>query len=162
MEALEGLLAALDDHVGHVVLLELDDDLGPDAAVTANDEVVAQILQPALHLALSPEDAEAVLGERLGEYAESEQHGTDTEHDQDGREGAARRGLRMELAVADGADRDDRHVEGVEQAPAVDEHVARDPDDDDDSEQRRREPEAQERMRDGPPAARERGKVGPY
>src|SRR5579859_6458800 len=152
VESLEGLLAALDDDVRHVVLLELDHDLGPDASVAANDEVVAKFLQPALHLALSPEDAEAVLGERLGEHAESEQHRTDTEDDQDGREGASGRGLRVKLAVADRADRDDRHVERVEQVPAVDEHVAGDPDHDYDGEQSRRKPEAAERVRDGPPA----------
>src|SRR5579859_8145030 len=150
VESLEGLLAALDDHVGDVVLLELDHDLGPDAAVAANDEVVAKFLQPALHLALSPEDAEAVLGERLGEHAESEEHRTDTEHDQEGREDSACRRLRVNLAVADGADGDDRHVVGVEQVPAVDQHVARDPDCDHHREQDRRQPEAQQRVGDVP------------
>jgi len=52
----------------------------------------------------------------------------------------------VDLGVADRADRDDHHVEGVEDVPAVDEHVAGDADHDHDGEQGEGETKAEQRM----------------
>src|SRR5438552_771859 len=146
LEAAERFLGAVDDHVLHLVVVELDDDLGADTSVAAHDEVVAELLKRVLHLPLSPEHAECVFGERLGEDAETEQHRTYPDHYQHRAEGAARDRLRMDLAVADRADGDDRHEEGVEQVPALDKRVAGDAERDHDREQHRWQAKPQQRV----------------
>src|SRR6266853_3263386 len=146
LEPGEGFVSAVDDHVRHLVIVELDHDLGADASVATHDEVVAELMQPVLHLPLSPEHAEGVFGERLSEDAETEQHRTDPDHDQDRAEGAARDRLGMDLAVANRADGDDRHEEGIEQAPVLDEHVAAHADRYHDREQHGGQAEPQQRV----------------
>src|SRR5439155_22239 len=98
LEAAERFLGAVDDHVFHLVVVELDDDLGADTSVAAHDEVVAELLKRVLHLPLSPEHAECVFGERLGEDAETEQHRTYPDHYQHRAEGAAQ--VRANSAMA--------------------------------------------------------------
>src|SRR2546427_8222914 len=82
----ERLLGLVDNGIRGVVVLELRDDLRSDAAVTADDEVIPEVVERSLQLPLSPVGDEAVVGERLGEHAETVGHRTYANHDQRGRE----------------------------------------------------------------------------
>src|SRR5438270_4562490 len=99
-----------------------------------------------LQLSLSPVPAECIVRQRLSENTKAVKHRRHADHDQAGREQPSRRALRMNLRVPDGADRDDDHVERVEQVPAVDQPVTDDPDHDHDAEQHRRESKTAERV----------------
>src|SRR5438045_1336991 len=133
--AIQRLVGLVDHNVRHLVALELRNDLRADAAVATDDEVVPQPVQVSLQLALPPISAECIVRQRFREDAEPVKHGADADNDQTRREQPAGGSLRMHLGVTDCADRDDDHVEGVEQAPAVDEHVARNAEQDHDAEQ---------------------------
>src|SRR4029077_12520047 len=102
--ALERLVGLVDDHVGHLVRLELGHDLSADTAVATDDEMVAQRIEVSLQLALSPIPAESIVRQRLREDAEAVQHRADADHYEARGEQPARGALRVHLGVADGAD----------------------------------------------------------
>src|SRR5207302_391710 len=120
---------------------ELGHDLCAHAAVAANDEVLVEVVQVPLQLALSPVPAKRVVCKRLGKNAKAIQHGSHAEDDEARGEDAPGGSLRMDLCVTDRADGDDHHVERVEQVPAIDQRVTGDAKDDDDAEEGQREPE---------------------
>src|SRR5258706_1494313 len=53
-QAPDGLFRLIDHGVGDFVILELGHDLGTDAAVAAEDEVVVELVQAALQLTVPP------------------------------------------------------------------------------------------------------------
>src|SRR5437773_641378 len=142
LQTLRGLWGLLDDRVAHLVLFELDGDLRSDAAVSTDDVVIAELVEPSSQLTLSPVEAEVVLCQRLGENAEPVEHRTHTDDDQGRREYPAGGGLGMNLRVTNRDDRDGRHVEGVEKVLSVDEGVPGDADGDHDCQQHARQAEA--------------------
>src|SRR6202171_5041506 len=75
-QASDRFLGLVDDRIRDLVVLELGDDLSPDSPVAAEDEVVAEVVQAALQLPLSPVIAKRVVGEGFGEYSESIEHGS--------------------------------------------------------------------------------------
>src|SRR5581483_8797159 len=99
---------------GHAVLLELADDLRADAAVPADDEVIAQRIDVPSHPPVPPVLAEPPLGEGLREDRERVEDRAGAAEDQRRREEAAPRRERMDLAETDGRDGRQAHVEGVE------------------------------------------------
>ena len=124
VEAAQRLRVLLDDDVPNRPLLELSDDLGTDAAVPADDVVVAQALEPVLQLPPSPVLAEPVRGQDLGEDPERVEHRSDATDDQGRGEHATDRAQRVDLAEPDGGDRADSHVERVERVPALEQRIA--------------------------------------
>src|SRR5438309_1875607 len=156
-KALDRVLVAVDHHVLLAGAGEFPDDLGAHPAVAADDQVVTELTDLPLQPADPPEFEEMPLAERLREDAKAVEHGTDAANDQHRGEDAARRSQRVDLGEAHRRDGDDRHVEGVEQAPTLDQEVAGGAEDDDDREQDGGQPEPREGVFDaGPDHARVR------
>src|SRR5579859_4852160 len=153
--SLQRFLSLVDDDIRDFVVLELSHDLGPHAAVAADDEVVTEVVQVSLQLTLSPVFAERVVSQGFGEDAYAIKHGRDANHDQGHREDPACRPLRMDFPVADGADGDDHHVEGIQQVPTIYYNEAATTERDHTAEEDQGEPEQQQRVYRAPPAHRE-------
>ena len=79
-----------------------------------------------LHAASLQEAQDVALEQELDELREREAERRDAGQDHEHRERLARARQRVDLAEPDRADRDHRHVQRVEEAPALDEHVADD------------------------------------
>ena len=142
---LHALGVALDDDEGDALPGELARDDASHAPEAAQDEVVLQLIEHAC----APPDfepfGEAPLGEQRHEEREGVEERPDAAQDDEHRERAAGLRQRMDLAVPDGRDGDDRHVERVPQVPTLDEGVADRADDRDGRNQGRHQPPA------GPP-----------
>src|SRR5262249_50253389 len=100
-----------------------DGDVTARLAGAAHDDVIPPGGNASFHLAFLPQVRQVAFDPERGDGAEAIEDGAEAGHDEYEREGPARRRERMDLAVADRRDGRDRHVEGVEGAPAFDRHV---------------------------------------
>src|SRR5438477_4234753 len=104
------------------------------------------MIEVSLQPSLPPIPAECIVRQRLCKNTEAVEHRRHADDDQAGGEQPSGLALGMDLGVADRADRDDHHVEGVEEVPPVDQCVAGDSDGDHDHEQDGGEAKPEERM----------------
>jgi hypothetical protein len=117
----------VDHHDVALVLPELVGDDAAEAAVTADDDVGAQLVDPSLHR-VSPEKVPEVafddhLRDDRGQVQDVPEPGEDEGH----REDAAGERLRDDVAVADRGERDDRQVRRVGERQALEQPVAGNP-----------------------------------
>ncbi len=136
----------IDHHHRHAGLLELFDDDLSKAPEAAHDHVTFQRPNRAIHAPPPERLAQAPLDQVLGDVHRGVEGGSDADEDEADRVDAARRAARSHLLVAHRGERDDRHVEGLEEAEPLHQHEAQCAD------QRERE-EGPER-RHGAPAVR--------
>jgi len=133
--ALDGFGVGFDDDEGEVTAGELAGDLLADAAEAAEDVVVFEALDLTAHSLYPQERAELAFQGELEEAQQCVEYRADAGYGEEHGEDAAGGVEGADLAEADGHDGGDGHVEGVDEAPAFDDHVGGGADDGDDDEE---------------------------
>src|SRR4029079_16887291 len=108
---------ALDDDKGNALLVQVVGDDPSDAAVAADDEVVANVIEHAYEAAFLEAAVESALDDRRGEQCGRVKGRADAAEDQDDGEDLADARQRVDFAKANGSHRGHRHVERVPRAP---------------------------------------------
>jgi hypothetical protein len=132
VEAAEPIRLALHEHERDAARRELPADEAAHAPIAAHHDVVLDLREGSFH-ALPPQDSPELAPHRRaqdlgGGVEEREDAAQREEH----RERAALPRELVHLQVAHGGDGDDRHVERVEERPALDQVVAERPEHDED------------------------------
>src|SRR5713226_8377941 len=115
---------SFDDYNRECVVAQLAGDHAAETAVATDDNVAFEMADPVLHRRLPYKLAESSFNYRGRDYREDVVSRTDTHEDEDHREDAAVGAERLYFLVADRADGDNRHVDGVERRHALDQNVA--------------------------------------
>jgi len=90
-----------------------------DAAEPANDDVIVELVDLRVHAPVTEDLVKLTERDELHQRASDEDHAGAAEHDRSDGDASEQRGLdRVHLAVADGVDGHDNHVDGVAEAPA--------------------------------------------
>ena len=118
------LLVRLHDHEIDVVLLELPRDLFSDAAEATEDVVVTQVLNLTSHTLTPQYRGQLALDQELEDSNERVEDDADAGDRESDREDPPYVVQRTDLGEADRGEDDDCHVEGIEQRPALENHVA--------------------------------------
>ncbi len=113
----------LDHHIRCPGLLEFAHDVDGAVAAVTQDDVLAHLGDLSIHLPSLPPFENPKLDERGDDGTDRVGERSDPDQDEEHREDSFRRVERESFTVADGAERDDRHIERVEERPALDEHV---------------------------------------
>ncbi len=127
----DALRPVIDDDKGCVLFLEGAGNLLADPSVAAENEMPLQAFDFILHLTPLPYGADITLDDVAHDAAQGIEGPTHAaEHEEDAEDTPAVAEL-VHLPVADGGDGGDRHVDGVEEIPALDNLIADDADDND-------------------------------
>ena len=98
-------------------------DHAAETPIATKDHVAFEMLDLSVHCALPDEFPELAAHHNLGDRGEHVVGGADADKDDHDREEASRRIERLHLLVADGGDRNDRHVKRIKERHPLDEHV---------------------------------------
>jgi hypothetical protein len=113
-----------DDHHIQVSFGEIARQYAADPAIPADDVMVLQLGDLFVQFTPPENYSYAVFHQKLYKQTDYIHKITNTRHDEDDREGPAGITDLMNLAVTDGGQGNNRHVQGIIKWPSLDEHVS--------------------------------------